>query len=390
MINLVAAAVVPAAATLLVAAAPQAGASVARPASAPVVLRWLQMLDAVHGYALSGQGPDFYRLLRTDDGGRSWTDVTPGGGKVHPSSPIVVIRPSTTLFSTKLGTGLFAVERSDDGGRSWRRSLPFRDRHGFGIGTPGAVDDRHLYVALDEGAAAGSQAQALYASGDGGRSFHFVSRTVAPTAVKSARPGTLPFSCDKNGFGFATPARGFAGGYCAGGAPFLYRTDDGGHSWRRQPLPGLALCGCDISAPRFSSAREGAFSLNGFTETEHGSGRPLVRVYWTSDGGSHWRGSGPDAGRAVAVSLAGLRMAWIAATAPGRIRGPFDRLYRTSDAGRHWQASRLPFDAGGYQLDAVSATLAYAFRAVNGGSTILRTEDGGRSWQTIHTLAAKT
>ncbi len=352
-------------------------------ASPPVVLRWLQMVDDLHGYALSGQDPDAYRLLRTSDGGRHWADVTPGGGTVHPSGPIAIVGRSTRLFAIKLRAGVFAVERSDDGGRSWRRSLPFRDRHGLGIGPPSAVDARHLYVALDEGAAAGSQSQALYTSGDGGRSFRFVSRT----AVSRARPGTLPFGCDKNGFGFATPTRGFAGGYCAGGAPFLYRTDDGGRSWRRQAISGVALCACGVSAPRFFTARDGALSLIGFTE--NGSGRPLVRVYWTGDGGSHWRGSGPNADRAIAVSLADTRTAWVAAGRPGRLRGPFDRLFRTTDAGRHWQTSRLPFDADGYQLDAVSATLAYAFRPVDGGGSILRTEDGGRSWQKIRTVTAR-
>ena len=43
------------------------------------------MIDAVHGYALGGQDPEAYRLLRTSDGGRLWTDITPGGGSVHPS-----------------------------------------------------------------------------------------------------------------------------------------------------------------------------------------------------------------------------------------------------------------------------------------------------------------
>jgi photosystem II stability/assembly factor-like uncharacterized protein len=89
------------------------------------------------------------------------------------------------------------------------------------------------------------------------------------------------------------------------------------------------------------------------------------------------------------VSLADARTAWVAATPPGRIRGPFDRLSRTTDAGHHWQTSKLPFDAEGYQLDAVSATIAYAFRTVDGSSSILRTEDGGRSWQTIRTIAGK-
>lgn len=145
-----------------------------------IAFRWLQMLDRSHGYALSGENPDRFRLLSTRDGGRERADVTPGGGKT----------------------------RSDGGGRTWRRSLPFRDAHGQGAGQPFAVD---------EGAAAGSQGEALFASSDGGRSWRFVSAT----AWTRRSAGSLPFGCDKSGFGFSTPTRGWAGGYCAGGPPFF-------------------------------------------------------------------------------------------------------------------------------------------------------------------------
>jgi photosystem II stability/assembly factor-like uncharacterized protein len=359
-------------AALLVVVAAGRAASATR----PVVLRSLQMVDAAQGYALSGQNPDAYRLLRTRDGGDRWTDITP---RFHPSGPLSIVRPTTMFFSTKLRRGVYAVERSVDGGRSWQRSLPFTDRHGFGVGQPFAADARHLYVAVDEGAAAGSQNQALYTSADGGRRWHFVSRT----DMSGKRPRTLPFGCDKDGFGFATPTRGWAGGYCAAGGPFFYRTDDGGRSWRRQPLSGVSACGCDTSAPRFFTRREGALFVLGFAM--NGAGKPFVSVDWTADGGTHWRSSTLRTGRASVVSFADARTAWIVATPPGRIRGPFDRLFRTSDAGRHWQTTKLPFDAEYYQLDAVNATLAYAFRAVNGGSSVLRTRDGGRSWQTIRT-----
>lgn len=341
------------------------------------------MVDAVRGYALSGQNPDSYRLLRTDDGGRRWLDITPGRGKVHPSGPIGIFGPQTRLLATKLRAGLFAVERSDDGGSTWRQSLSFRDQHGLGIGQPSAVDARHLYVAVDEGAAAGSQGQALYSSSDGGYTWRFVSRT----AGGQVAPRTLPFGCDKSGFGFSTPSRGWAGGYCAGGASFFYRTNDGGHSWRLQTLPRLAQCACETTAPQFFNGRGGVFSVTGFTM--NGGGKPLARAYWTQDGGTHWRPSAPAAGRiAGAISFADARTAWLAATQPGRIYGPFDRLFRTSDAGRHWQALKLPFDAEGYELDALNANAAYALRFVDGSSSIRRTKDGGRTWQTVRAVEA--
>ena len=372
---------------LVVIAGPAVRTAHARAARAPVrvTLRWLEMLDPVHGYALSGQNPDAYRLLQTSDGGRRWSDVTPGGGTIHPSGPITILGRTTRLFSTKLRHGVFTVERSDDAGRSWHRSVPFRDGRGQGVGQPFAVDPRHLYVALDEGAAAGSQGQALYTSNDGGHSWRFVSRT----DVSGAHPQALPFGCDKSGFGFSTPARGWAGGYCAGGGPFFYRTNDGGHTWSRRPLPGLSPCECGTSAPRFFTPRVGVLSVIGFTMSANS--KPLVRVYWTSDAGTHWRGTGLRAGRAAGpVSFAAADIAWVAATPPGRIRGPFKRLFRTSDAGRHWQTHELPFDAGGYQLEPVNATVAYALRAVGGSSSILVTTDGGRSWRTIHAVRART
>jgi photosystem II stability/assembly factor-like uncharacterized protein len=63
----------------------------------------------------------------------------------------------------------------------------------------------------------------------------------------------------------------------------------------------------------------------------------------------------------------------------------FDRVFRTADAGRHWQLRRLPFDADGYQLDALSPSVAYAVRPYPGRPAIVVTRDGGASWQAIPT-----
>jgi photosystem II stability/assembly factor-like uncharacterized protein len=336
-------------------------------APAHVDLHWLRMLDSSRGYALSGDDPARYRLLSTSDGGRSWRQVT----AVHPSGPLSILGPAR-WFSTSLGQGVFAVERSDDGGRTWHRSASFRDPRGETAGQPFALDARHLFLAVDEGAAAGSQSQALYTSSNGGRRWRFVSRT------SSAEPGALPFGCDKSGFGFATVSRGWAGGYCAGGAPFFYRTDDGGRTWRRQALPAPRLCACETSAPAFFSSTVGAVFISGFAA--NGGGKPFVHVLWTHDGGTHWRGSGPPLGRAETVSFVDARSVWITGQKPGNLRAPFDLVARTDDAGVHWRVTKLPFDAGNVGFDALSSTTAYAYSS----NVILVTRDGGRTWRRIH------
>lgn len=363
----------------------RAATAVQTPSAHPVALRWLQMIDRAHGYAglVSGNG-ESYRLLWTSDGGHLWTDVIPGNGRYQPSSPIT-IAGSLRLFSTRLRGSSFAVERSDDGGRSWRLSLPFRDPRGAPTpGQPFSIDGRHLYLAVGEGAAAGSSGQALFTSSDGGDSWQLTSETQSPTGTTS--PGQLPFGCDKSGFGFATPHRGFAGGYCAGGLPFFYRSDNGGRSWQRQLLPVPQQCACETTAPIFFSPSVGVLSVSGFAG--NGSGKPYLSILWTDDGGTHWRGSLPPLDRASQVAIAGARTVWLIGQARGNFHARFNQLYRTTDSGAHWQLTTLPFPADSYFLDPVDAQGAFLLNPgyIKTSYSILETADGGHSWRTIKTF----
>jgi photosystem II stability/assembly factor-like uncharacterized protein len=359
----------------LVGSEPAAGASTM--GGQRVTLRWLQMVDATRGYALGG-GSDTYRVLRTVDGGRSWLDVTPGRGTYRATSAITIVG-KVLLFSTRVRNGRFAVERSSDGGRTWKQSLPFRDRRGSPApGQPFSIDGRHLYLAVNEGAAAGSSGQALFTSSDGGRSWQLISQTQNGNNPRSHQ---LSFGCDKDGFGFATPRRGFAGGYCAGGLPFFYRTNDGGRTWRRQLLPVPQQCACETTAPTFFSPTVGVLSVYGFDV--NGGGKPFMRVLWTRDGGTHWIGSSPHIGRVSRPVVVDATTVWVAGQPPGSLRAPFNRLYHTEDAGARWAITRLPFDAQNYQLDPLNRHTIFALETLLGTRSIAVSHDGAHSWQTI-------
>jgi photosystem II stability/assembly factor-like uncharacterized protein len=141
-------------------------------------------------------------------------------------------------------------------------------------------------------------------------------------------------------------------------------------------------CACETSAPRFFTPRLAGLSVTGFTT--NGGGRPFVRVLWTDDAGDSWRSSEPRVGRAVDVSFADARSVWITGQRKGNLPAPFNLLLRTDDAGAHWQTIRLPFDAGRYRLEALSATVAYGFRVAAAANVIVFTYDGGQTWHTIH------
>jgi photosystem II stability/assembly factor-like uncharacterized protein len=334
---------------------------------------WLHMTSAKDGYALSG--PDYRRqlLLRTSDGGHVWHVITVGGKTIHPNAP-PDIRGRTILFSRSVGHHAFVVEHSDDGGRTWTKSAPFS-----GAGTPRPVDRRHLYLGVEEGAAAGSEGEALYTSSDGGRHW----RLVTQTNVNRTPPSGLPFGCDKDGFGFATPSRGWAGGYCAGGPAFFLRTDDGGRHWNRQTLPDAPKnCACDTPAPTFFSRLVGVVSVSGIAN--NGGGKPFSRIYWTADGGRHWRGSEPTRGRRTgSIDAVSPKVVWLF----GRLSGvvpKLPRVFRTANAGRSWKSVRLPIAIGDDNVDAVNARLGF----VTSKAVIWRTTDGGHAWTTIHAVVA--
>jgi photosystem II stability/assembly factor-like uncharacterized protein len=340
---------------------------------------WLHMTSARNGYALSGQDYLRYRLLHTTDGGQVWHDITPGNGKARPSGPPDV-HGSTILFSRSLSRNAFAVYRSNDGGRTWTQSVPVRAPHVGLPGTPRAIDSEHLYLELGEGVAAGSEGEALYKSSNGGHSWGLVTQT----NVNRTPPGGLPFGCDKNGFGFATPTRGWAGGYCAGGGPFFLRTSDGGRHWHAQKLPGAPKnCACDTSAPVFFNRHAGVVWTSGVSSTP--AAKPFARVYWTADGGAHWRGSNPTSGRTGAVDVVSRNVVWLF----GRLAGNkprFPRLFRTTNGGRSWHSLHVPVAVSADdQLDAVGSKLGFA----TSGTILWRTTDGGRRWTRIHAVIAQ-
>lgn len=359
-------------AAILAAAGTNAAARPARPWFA-----WLHMTSANDGYALSGQDYRRQLLLRTSDGGRVWHEVTLRGRRIHPSAP-PEIRGRTILFSRTVARHAFEVDRSDDGGRTWRKSVPFRNGYGFGADTPRMIDRKHLYLDVGEGAAAGSEGEALFTSSDGGHRW----RLIVQTHVNRTPPGGLPFGCDKSGFGFATPTRGWAAGYCAGGGPFFMRTDDGGRHWHRQMLSGSKDCACEASAPVFFGRRVGVVSVSG--QAGNGAGHWFARVYWTRDGGDHWRGSDPSSGRTGPMDVVSPAVVWLF----GRLSGDaprFPRLFRTTDGGRHWRSLHVPVavSADG-ALDGVGSRLAFA----TSGRDIWRTTDGGRQWTAIRAVIA--
>jgi photosystem II stability/assembly factor-like uncharacterized protein len=172
----------------------------------------------------------------------------------------------------------------------------------------------------------------------------------------------------------------------AGAASRVYRTEDGGATWRLAATNAVA---------------EGFWDAMAFWDRDHGIlfGDPVkgrFQVYLTDDGGAHWREvqaggleaiehEGAFAASGTCLSVAGSGDAWIATG------GGFGaRVFHSSDRGATWHASTLPIPAGAPAKGVFSVAFVDAKQGVAVGGDYqnphlagvngARTEDGGASW----------
>ncbi|MCS0589732.1 WD40/YVTN/BNR-like repeat-containing protein [Massilia norwichensis] len=127
-----------------------------------------------------------------------------------------------------------------------------------------------------------------------------------------------------------------------GAASRIYRTDDGGRSWRLMTTNQVA---------------EGFWDAMAFWDKDNGIlfGDPVkgsFQVYTTSDGGASWRevaakgleampSEGAFAASGTCLTVAGTRDAWIATGG-----GANSRVFHSADRGKTWRAASTPIPAG--------------------------------------------
>ncbi len=129
---------------------------------------------AVHN-ALAGSARGRAALARSTDGGRSWTDITPGAARDEEVWSVAT--PPGRSGTVYIGTSRARLLRSENAGVSFRecaapRRAPMRDRFGFSGASEfapirairfGPTDPSVIYAALETGG--------IFRSADGARTF---------------------------------------------------------------------------------------------------------------------------------------------------------------------------------------------------------------------------
>jgi photosystem II stability/assembly factor-like uncharacterized protein len=344
----------------------------------------IHMNTGLAGWAINHQSA----IIRTTNGGVSWSDVTPSTllpARVTVTAtyfPTVQVAWAALTDAAAQNPTLAIIIHTGDGGRTWQRGT-------VRLANPGQIGEilflaggriGWLFAAL--GAGAGSQAAQIFRTTDGGMHWLSVSTTTPP----HSSPGSLPFGGIKSGIGFRNALAGFATGIVYGppGFSYLYATGDGGHTWRHQRLalpPAYRGDNPALTPPIFFTARDGLLpaTLAGLVQL----------IYVTHDGGATWTATTPLP-NARNLDIVTLRDMWAvesAGVAAGSAGRPL-RLYVTHDGGFHWSAVG-PNKAirDGATLDFIDNQTGFVLYPVPGSSSqssLLKTVDGGHSWSAIH------
>jgi photosystem II stability/assembly factor-like uncharacterized protein len=307
------------------------------------------------------------RIVRSSDGGRTWTDATPAGLERLTSA-----RQITSLFVLDAdhafltdggiaGTAQQELLSTADGGQHWmpasRTPAPYcyLDFVSPVIG----------WCVLDR-ATMGQDPIGLWATRDGGKTWQ-------PVNLHHS----LPVGYDKY-LGFSTASLGWVVTNTPGGRPPIYRTLDGGQHWTE-------------GSARSAGGRDGYGS--GFTGLPRVSGRQAAvafdldepqqsLIYRSNDGGTTWqpiRPPGPTSRWAVDIRTP---ESWVL------IHG--NQLLRTDDAGNTWMHitmdRHLTPETGGYYsyapgVDFATPTTGWVVEFDPG--KLWRTTSAGHLWTQV-------
>jgi hypothetical protein len=195
-----------------------------------------QLVDATHGWALLDSSPS--ELLWTNNGGISWTNITPPSAALIGDQVLGVDFESDTsgwVATSDDPTIPPLLSYTSDAGQTWTSAaLPAGQAvfETYGEAHFDFVDPTHGWIDIDEGTDAQSTHGILFGTTNGGITW---------TQLSTPVPGVVRFITDTDGWliGGSGPGDGTTGGGGPTGGFFM--SHDGGATWQQETLPPPAV-----------------------------------------------------------------------------------------------------------------------------------------------------
>ena len=353
------------------------------------------MQDMLNGWA-NGRTSGFgAHVLRTEDGGYTWKDVTPPEPaesqeervKEAESSFLDAEHAWVSYFYVPLTDNGIKVPaapvvwRTQDGGFSWEASEPLDLGEAaisdYRISSVQFVDEANGWLLAHVGGMNPTGVM-LFHSQDGGKSWERLQDLSSPDLQ----------DCSDIHVYFKDASLGWAMGSCdEAGVPYLKRSDDAGRTWQQVELPGPSsepdfwqsqswLCG--TQSMHFVSPQDGFFTAGCPNDTYS----DYRAVLWsTNDGGETWQAALlPDIG---ALGFINADTGWLL----GSLDDPLaPSLYKTEDGGKSWTAiASLGWNTSTpwHKLNFVDDMNGWVATIGQANGTLVFTADGGKTWEIV-------
>jgi photosystem II stability/assembly factor-like uncharacterized protein len=341
----------------------------APPALAAPVIETPALIDIQFFNELDGWGLTETFIVRTNDGGITWYSVTPPDIEDMSSGVETFILDEDHAWVQKPDFNNFPnnglLYHTADGGLTWNiSSTPFSS------GDLSFIDAERGWMLADLGAAAGSNAVAVFQTEDGGTTW---TQTYTNDPNLPDAGDSLPLGGIKSDLMPRDMQTAWVGGNVySPGTVYFYRTDDSGRTWSLVDLELPADAenfelGIDQDQMQFVSEDDGflVVRMSGdFTQTA---------VYVTNDGGDTWTLTPtliPNAGESDFLS------------AEEAIIYNGEQFYVTRDAARTWVtvSPDIVFGDSFASMDFVNPNTGWIISAVEEHRSLYRTSDGGATW----------
>jgi photosystem II stability/assembly factor-like uncharacterized protein len=318
---------------------------------------------------LDGWGVTETYIVRTNDGGITWYNVTPPdleemGSTVHTfildKDHAWVQKPDFNNFPNN---GL--LYHTADGGLTWNvSSTPFSG------GDLSFIDANNGWMLADLGVGAGSNAVAVFQTSDGGATW---AQTYTNDPNNPEASDSLPLGGIKSDLVPLNMQTAWVGGVVySPGTVYLHRTDDNGQTWTpvSLELPEGAEnfeLGIDREQMHFVSATDGFLIVRMSGETTQ------TAVYVTKDGGETWTFTPtliPEAGQSDFLSAEEV------------ILYNGEQFYVTRDSARTWATVTpdIVFGDSFALMDFVTPNSGWIVTVAEDHHSLYRTHDGGATW----------
>lgn len=362
------------------------------PDGSRVGITHVRMVTAEIGWGLGGLDGDGYAgLLRTTDGGHSWVDVTPPEPGLGKPARTHGFRSAQTFFWDQERAWIIyfdtpRVWRTGDGGRTWQASQPlplagteegdeFTDEY-LGPMALQFIDLRNGWLAVNEAQGMMHGDLELLRTRDGGATWEHIHHG----SILSFRG--LAFLDERIGW--------ISDGEAEFSAEALEQTHDGGRTWEVVTSLGgapaesmFARCRalCPVQFLQVLPSRTAVMVV--FRKAFDYEFEPPSALYVSADGGATWEERQlPES--PTSLVLIDPQRGWL-------LDGYGGKLFATEDGGLGWtEVRQVGWDG---RLNFISDRLgwAVAWPAEDGepwyqdleGRALLRTADGGRSWEQL-------